>query len=158
AVLPWVYLGQNPELKPLEHGLAQLVLSDLAKVSRFTLLERERAQALTDELALGAASRLDPASAARSGRLLRAAEVVQGSFRETGSAIRLDANVVSATTARIHAAGSASEQLDQLFAAEKSIVLDLLGRLGVSLSPAEQRAIAERPTADLQAFLAFSRG
>src|SRR5262249_48647567 len=32
------------------------------------------------------------------------------------------------------------------------------GRLGIALSPAEQRAIAERPTADLQAFLAFSRG
>jgi hypothetical protein len=30
--------------------------------------------------------------------------------------------------------------------------------MGIALTPAEQRAIAERPTADLQAFLAFSRG
>jgi tetratricopeptide (TPR) repeat protein len=159
AVLPWSYLGANPELKPLERGLAHLVLSDLAKVPRFTLLERERVQALADELGLVTAGRADPATAARSGRLLRAAEVVQGSIRETtGGAIRLDANIVSATTAEIRATGTASDQLDQLFAMEKAVVLDLLGRLGIVLTPAEQRAIAERPTADLQAFLAFSRG
>jgi len=159
AVLPWSYLGGNAELKPLERGLAHLVLSDLAKVSRLTLLERERVQAMADELALGAAGQTDPATAARSGRLLRAADVVQGSIREiSGGAIRLDANVVSATTAEIRASGSATDQLGQLFAMEKSLVLDLLGRMGIALTPAEQRAIAERPTADLQAFLAFSRG
>jgi len=158
AVLPWSYLGSNPELQPLERGMAHLVVSDLAKVSRLTLLERERVQALSDELALTAAGRVDPASAARSGRLLRAAEVVQGSIRETGGGLRLDANVVSATTAEIRASGSESDQLSRLFAMEKALVLDLLGRLGIALSPAEQRAIAERPTGDLQAFLAFSRG
>ncbi len=159
AVLPWTYLGSNPELKPLERGMAHLVVSDLAKVSRLTLLERERVQALTDELALSTAARIEPATAARSGRLLRAAEVVQGSIRETsGESIRLDANVVSATSAEIRASGSASDQIRQLFSMEKSLVLDLLARLGIALSPAEQRAIAERPTADLQAFLAFSRG
>jgi hypothetical protein len=37
-------------------------------------------------------------------------------------------------------------------------VLQLLERMGINISPAERRAISERPTADLQAFLAFSRG
>jgi TolB-like protein len=159
AVLPWSYFGANVELKPLERGLAHLIVSDLAKVPRFTLLEREQVQALSDELALSAASRLEPATAARSGRLLRAAEVLQGSIRETNAGtIRLDANIVSATTAEIQASGTASDRLTQLFAVEKAVVLELLGRLGVVLSAAEQRAIAERPTADLQAFLAFSQG
>jgi TolB-like protein len=159
AVLPWAYLGRNPELKPLERGLAQLVVSDLAKVPRFTLLERERAQALESELALSVTGRVDVATAARAGRLLRAADVLQGSFRETGGgSIRLDANVVSAATGEVRATGSATDQLSDVFAAEKAVVLDLLGRLGIALSPAEQRAITERPTADLQAFLAFSRG
>jgi hypothetical protein len=30
--------------------------------------------------------------------------------------------------------------------------------MGVAITPAERRALSERPTADLQAFLAFSRG
>jgi TolB-like protein len=163
AVLPWSYLGSNPELKPLERGMAYLVVSDLAKVSRFTLLERERVQALSDELALSAAGRLEPSTAARSGRLLRAGSVLQGSLRETGAsptpgALRLDANIVSTTTGEITASGSASDRLSQLVGAEKTVVLALLTREGIVLTPAEQRAIAERPTADLQAFLAFSRG
>jgi len=159
AVLPWSYLGTDPDLRPLETGLAHLVVTDLAKVGRFTLLERERVQALTQEIGLSSAGRTQPETAARSGRLLRAAQVVQGAFRETGpGAIRLDANVVSTSTAKIDASGSAANRLTELFAMEKSVVFELLGRLSVTLSPAEHRAIEERPTADLQAFLAFSRG
>ena len=159
AVLPWTYVGADSSLKPLERGLAHLVVTDLAKVSRLTLLERDRVQALTDELALAGAGRVDSGTAARSGRLLGAAEVVQGAIRETGGGdIRLDANVVNATNASVRASGTASDKLSRLFAMEKSVVFDLLERWGIPLTPAEQRAIREQPTADLQAFLAFSRG
>jgi hypothetical protein len=100
-----------------------------------------------------------PATAARSGRLLRAAEVLQGAIHETSPGeIRLDANVVTTNTSAIRATGTASDRLEQLFSMEKSLVFELLDRMGVSLSPAEHRAISERPTADLQAFLSFSRG
>ena len=159
AVLPWSYLGTDPELRPLETGLAHLMVTDLSKVSRLTLLERERVQALADELKLAAAGRVEPATAARSGHLLRAARVVQGAIRETGrGTLRLDANVVSTETSQVEATGTAADRLAELFTMEKTIVLGLLDRLGIVLSPAERRAIAERPTADLQAFLAFSRG
>ena len=159
AVLPWTYLGADPGLKPLETGLAYLIVTDLSRVSRFILLERERVQALADELKLAGEGRVDPATAARSGHLLRAARVVQGAIRETdAAALRLDANVVSTETSRIEATGTAADRLAELFAMEKTIVLGLLDRMGVVLSPAERRAITERPTADLQAFLAFSRG
>jgi len=159
AVLPWTYVGADSSLKPLERGLAHLVVTDLAKVSRLTLLERDRVQALADELALVGAGRVDSGTAARSGRLLGAAEVVQGAIRETGGGeIRLDANVVNATNASVRASGSAADKLSRLFAMEKSVVFDLLERWGIPLTPAEQRAIREQPTADLQAFLAFSRG
>jgi tetratricopeptide (TPR) repeat protein len=159
AVLPWTYIGADSSLKPLERGLAHLVVTDLAKVSRLTLLERDRVQALADELALAGAGRVDSGTAARSGRLLGAAEVIQGAIRETGGGdIRLDANVVSSANASVRASGSASDNLSRLFAMEKSVVFDLLERWGIPLTPAEQRAIREQPTADLQAFLAFSRG
>jgi len=58
----------------------------------------------------------------------------------------------------VQATGSASNRLQQLFDMEKQVVMQLLQRLNITLSPAEQRALSERPTADLQAFLAFSRG
>jgi TolB-like protein len=158
AVLRFAYLGADPELRPLETGLTHLIVNDLAKVSRLRLLERERVQALDAELALSAAGRVEPSTAARSGRLLRAASVVQGAIRESGSGVRLDAAVINTSDTAISAESSASDRLQELIVMEKAIVLELLARMGLSLTPAERRAIEERPTRSLQAFLAWSRG
>jgi TolB-like protein len=160
AVLPWTYIGASEELRPLERGIAHLVVTDLSKVSSLVLLERERVQALVDELSLTTNQRVEPATGARSGRLLRAGRVVQGALREQvrGGDLRLEARVVNATSGDVAGTGMASDRLQQLFAMEKRVVLALLEQMRITLSPAERQAIAERPTADLQAFLAFSRG
>ncbi|HEU5217570.1 MAG TPA: hypothetical protein VFU23_02870 [Gemmatimonadales bacterium] len=159
AVLPWTYVGTNPDLKPLELGLAHLFLTDLSRLPRFTLLERERTQALIDELALASSISVTPATAARSGRLLGAEQVWTGAFRDTDDgSLRLDADVVRAATGEVRATGVASDRLEQLFAMEKSLLFDLLDHMAVPLTPAERRALSERPTVDIQAFLAFSRG
>ena len=158
AVFPFRYRGANEELRPLERGLSHLILTDLSKVSRLRLLERERVQVLLDEMRLTDSNRVEPSSGARSGRMLRAARVVQGSLQDQAQRLRLDANVVDATSSTVTATGAATDRLQQLFEVEKQVVLQLLERMGINLSPAERRAISERPTADLQAFLAFSRG
>ena len=160
AVFPFRYAGTNPDLAPLGRGLTHLMITDLAKVGRLTLLEREQVQALVDELALSEGGRVDPATGARSGRLLRASEVVQGSVQEGANQnqIQLDAAVVSATNASVLATGQAADQLQQLFSIQKAVLFRLLEQMQIPLSPAERRALSERPTADLQAFLAFSRG
>lgn len=158
AVFPFRYRGANEELRPLERGLSHLILTDLSKVSRLRLLERERVQLLLDEMRLTDSNRVEPATGARSGRMLRAARVVQGSLQDQAARLRLDANVVDATSATVTATGVAIDRLQQLFEVEKQVVLQLVERMGINLSPAERRAISERPTADLQAFLAFSRG
>ncbi len=160
AVLPWRYLGSNPELAPLERGIAHLLVTDLGLVRSLVLVERERIQAIVDELALTAAQRVEAPTAARSGRLVGAARVVQGTIREDvrTSQIRLDANVVNTGSGVVAGRGTAADRLAALFSMEKQLVFSLLQSLGVNLSPAERQAINERPTADLQAFLAFSRG
>jgi TolB-like protein len=160
AVFPFRYVGTTPDLAPVGRGLTHLMITDLGKISQLRLLEREQVQALVDELALTDAGRVDPSTGARSGRLLRAARVLQGSVEDVPARgqIRLDAAMVNTTNASIVASGSASDQLQQLFTLEKSVLLRLVDQMGIALSPAEQRALSERPTADLQAFLAFSRG
>lgn len=160
AVLPWQYAGANADLRPLGRGIAQLLVTDLSRIGSLRLLERAQAQALLDELALGRTGRVDSATAARSGRLLRAGRVVQGALTQlpAGDQLRMDADVVNAGTAAIVATGSATDRLQQLFAMEKTVLFELLRRMGITPTPAEQRALSERPTADLQAFLAYSRG
>ncbi len=160
AILPWTYLGRNEELRPLERGMAHLLVTDLSKISHLKLVERERAQALTDELKLGASARVESSTAARSGHLLGAERVLQGAIRElpNDGTIRLEANVVDTKNAQISARENVSDRLQALFAMEKQLVVRLIDLMHIEVSPAEFRALSERPTSDLQAFLAFSRG
>lgn len=160
AVFPFRYLGNDESLRPLERGMAYLIVTDLSQVARLRLLEREQVQALVDEMALAESGRVDPTTGARSGRLLKAEHVIQGTLREPEGRTELiaDASAVNTSDARVAATGSAQDRLQDLFDIEQSVVMQLLGDLGIPLTPAERRAIGRRPTSDMQAFLAFSRG
>ena len=159
AVMPFRYTGADTTLRPLERGLAAIAVTDLSRVRRPRLVERERLHVLLDEIQLAASGRVDPASGARSGRLIGAGQVVQGQFAEAPAAtFRMDAAVVRASDAQVAATGSGSDQLRALFDIEKQVVLQLLDRMGITLTPAERAAISERPTRDIQAFLLYSRG
>ena len=159
AVMPLRYTGTDTVYRPLERGLAAVMITDLSRVRELKVLERARLQVLLDELHLGAGGRVDVATGARSGRLLRAADVVQGQFT-TGPAsqVHLDATVVRATDAQVAASGSGTDRLQALFDLEKAVVLELVAKLGITLTPAERVAISERPTKDIAAFLLYSRG
>lgn len=159
AVMPLRFVGIDEQFRPLERGLAELIVSDLGAVSRLTVVERLRLQALVDEMRLSESGRVDPASGARAGRLTRAETVVQGSFGDDDQGnLRIDATMVSSSTSQIVGSPSVVDRLEQLFEVEKQVVFEIIGLLGIQLTPAEAARLAERPTASLQAFLAYSRG
>ena len=159
AVMPFSYHGNDSTLQPLRRGLAQLLVTDLAKSRQIRVLERERMQAIVSELHLSDSARADPRAALRSGRLLRAAEVVLGSIADQpGNRVQVNAAVVDVGSAGIKATAQGRDLLSRLFDVEKRIALTIFTNLGIQLSPAEQQAIDQRPTENLQAFLAFSRG
>jgi TolB-like protein len=160
AVFPFRYSGRREELRPLERGLAHVFVTDLSRISALRLVERQQVQFIVEELQLVEQGRVDPASGARSGRLLRAGQVVQGQLGDIAGSqqLRLDVSVVRTATTEIAATGSAADRLAAIFDMEKAVLFELVERLGLVLTPAEREALAERPTANLQAFLAFSRG
>lgn len=159
AVMPFRYVGRDSSLRPLERGLAALVVTDLSRVRRLRLVERERLQVLLDELKVAESGRGDPATSARSGRLVGAGQMVQGQFQEVPTQqLRIEATVVRAGDAQIAATGAGADRLQALFDIEKAVVFQLLDRMGITLTPAERQQISERPTRDLQAFLLYSRG
>lgn len=165
AVMPFTSSGAGEELRSLERGFAQLVVTDLAKSRRLRVLERDQLQAILTEMRLSDSALVDPSTALRGGRLLRAARVVQGSLRlsrDTAAAglgdLRVDAAVVDVATTGVAAAQGVSGPLARLFDLEKDLVFALFDNLGIELAPAEREAINRRPTQNLQAFLAYSRG
>lgn len=158
AVLPLTIAGDTAQYGALSRGLAQIIMSDLALIRRFRLVERIQLNALLDELQLAQAGRVDPATAARVGRLVQAGRLVQGlaAIPPEGQ-VRLEANVVL-PTGEIVGPEVVSGRFRDLLRMEKELVAQLAGRLGYVLSEAERQLIMQNGTQDLVAFLAYSRG
>ena len=159
AVMPLTFTGPDTSLKPLERGFAELLTIDLARSSKLTVVERSRMQAILDELALQRSGATDAQTNVRAGKIIQAGRIVSGVIQQQGDRLRVQAGIMNTQTSARAGDGSASENtLEQLFAIEKAIVLDLFNDLGVVLTTAERNAIEERPTRSLQAFLAYSKG
>ena len=159
AVLPFT-IGGDAKLQPLELGLADLVISDLAKPKKLTVVERDKVQAIADEIALAKSGQVDAATAVRAGRLIQAGRIVKGSVISTGAnSITMTSTVVNTQDAATVGRGmDASNTLDQLFNLEKQLVFATFTDLGITLSPAERQDVDRRPTQSLGAFLSYSRG
>jgi len=159
AVMPFQYTGSDSTMEPLGRGMAQLLVTDLAKSRQIRVLERERMQAIVDELHLSDSARATPATALRSGHLLRAAQVVEGSVgSQPGNQLQVNATVVDVGNSGIKAQAQRRDVLERVFDIEKQVAFQLFANLGIQLSPAERAAINQRPTQNLQAFLAYSQG
>ena len=158
AVMPLRFVGTDSTLLPLERGMAELITTDLSRSHLLTVVERARIQSILDEIALQQTTQTDSATRVRAGRIIQAGRIVNGQIQQNASRLRVDAAILNTQTSTL-AGGAASENtLEQLFAIEKSIVLQLFDSLGVILTTAERVAIEQRPTKSLQAFLAYSRG
>lgn len=159
AVPPLRFTGSDSTLKPLERGIADLLITDLAVSSRITVVERDRMQALADEIQLSQSERVDAATAVRAGKLIQAGTLLNGVIQQTGTnSITLDVSPVLVSNGSIGAPASANNTLEQIFDVEKRVVMQLFARLNVNLTPAELQRVERRPTANLQAFLSYSRG
>lgn len=160
AVMPFRFSGTDTSLRPLERGMAELVVTDLSRVSALRVVERTQLQALLDEIQLQQSQGVTAGTGVRAGKILQAGSVVGGSISQVqGDQLTTTANVTSVQTSQAIGSGySGQATLDNLFSAEKSIVLKLVEDLGVTLTTAERNAIEQRPTRSIAAFLAYSRG
>ena len=159
AVMPLRFSGSDSTLKPLERGFADLLTTDLSRSAQLKLVERARMQALLDEIKVQQSGATDATSNVRAGKMLRAGRVVQGSLNQlNGETINVAAAVVDVPTSKINGVANQSDQLDQIFNLEKRLALDIFTQMGVTLTVAERNQIEQRPTRNLAAFLAYSRG
>lgn len=158
AVPPFRFSGPDVSLAPLERGIAEMVITDLGRSSRLTVVERDRMQALADEIQLSRSDRVDAATAVRAGRLIQAGRLINGSLVQSGQQIVMGASIVEVPTSQVGQPTQVTNSLDAIFAAEKELVFRIFTALGVTLTPAERQLVDQRPTNNLQAFLAYSRG
>ena len=161
GVFPLAFEGLDSAWAPLPLAVTDMVITDLALIDRLQVVERASMQVLIDELGLAESGRTEAATAARSGRILGAARIVQGVLRvEPGDRFQIDAAVVRSqgTNEDAEASIDVSDALERLIEAEKELVFGIIEELGVELTAAERERINERQTESLEALLAFGRG
>lgn len=159
GVTPFRVTTSDTTLLVLGYGLADILITDLARAGRLRVVDRLRVDALMRELALAESGRVDSATAPRAGRLLGARRLVMGSLTtDPRGPARLDGRVGDVLTGRVTGTPASRAPIDAILDAEKTLVFSLFQTLGVTLTPAERSLVEQRPTRSLAALLAYSRG
>lgn len=159
AVPPLAIRTADTALAPLAYGLADMLMTDLARSGQVIVVERSRIDALLREMQLVRAGLVDSTNAPRVGKLMGARRLVVGALNDRGNGeLGIDTRVANTADGTITSAVSARTPLASILDAEKVLAYRLFEEMGVTLTPGERAAIEQRPTGSTAAFLAFSRG
>ncbi|NUN69591.1 MAG: hypothetical protein HUU02_07750 [Bacteroidetes bacterium] len=159
AILYFENKGQKADLNPLQKGLAEMVITDLAKVKSLKVVERIRLHEMMQEMNLGESDLVDQRTAPRLGKLLGAYRLVKGSFFElTGDKINIDAFVARTRTGELDVTTNITGSMQDFFRMEKDLVFKIIADLKITLTDEERASIMEIPTENFFAFLQYSRG
>src|SRR4029077_3024324 len=129
----------------LERGFAELITIDLSRSHLLTVVERARIQALLDELSLQQSGQTDASTNVRAGKIIQAGRIVNGQVAQSARGLRVDAAILNTQTSSVTGGAASENSIEQLFAIQKAIVMQLFDSLGVTLTTAERNAIEQRP-------------
>lgn len=130
AILYFDYSGKDDQMALLKKGLAQMLISDLAGSDAVRIVERDRLQEILAELKLEQSAKIDPASAAKVGKLLGARFMVLGGYFDLGGTLRIDARVVEVETGKIVNSAGVNGKVDDFLDLEQK----LSGKIGEILA------------------------
>lgn len=154
----------SPEFAPLQKGLTALLTDDVSHVKGLKVVDRDRMQALLDELKLGSSGLADKSTVARTGRLLGAGRIAAGSYLDTDHQrdMRVDSLLAATSSGKVLSNQQASGELAQFYEIEKRLARQMLNDLGYDQAKLKSEgvldAIQKPATTNYKAFQAFSRG
>ena len=159
AVFPLNYYGSDKKYEPLSRGLSEMISIDLGKVKKLTVLERIRIKAILDELKFSSSSAVDPSTAPRMGKLLRAGLLYSGSFSiNEEQDLKMDVNSWDIVNNNMGNWLNKSGKMEDIFLIEKELVFAIINQLGIQLNNEEREQIQLIPTKNINAFLEYSKG
>jgi serine/threonine protein kinase/Flp pilus assembly protein TadD len=147
VVLPFANLSPDPDNAYFADGLMEEVIADLSRVRALTVISRTSSVKLKDT---GWDLR-------RIGRELNVRYALEGSVRRAGPALRITAQLIDIDSDAHLWAEKYSGTVEDVFDLQERLSRQIVEALSVTLSPPEDREIAERPIADIRAFEYYQR-
>jgi eukaryotic-like serine/threonine-protein kinase len=147
VVLPFANLSPDPDNAYFADGLMEEVITDLSRVRALTVISR------TSSVKLKATDW----DLRRVGRELNVGYALEGSVRRAGSALRITAQLIDIETDTHLWSEKYSGTVDDVFDLQERLSREIVEALRITLTPPEDREIAERPIADVRAFEYYQR-
>lgn len=147
VVLPFTNLSPDPDNAYFADGLMEELIADLSRVRALTVISRTSSVKL---------KQIDW-DLRRIGRELNVRYALEGSVRRAGSTLRITAQLIDTETEDHLWAEKYSGTVEDVFDLQERLSRRIVEALRITLSPPEDRDIAERPMADVRAFEYYQR-
>ncbi len=147
AVLPFENLSEDKANGFFADGIQDQILTGLAKIGDLKVISRTSTQRY--------ASR--PENLSRIARELGVAHILEGSVQRSGNKVRINVQLIEASTDSHLWADTYDRSLDDVFAVESEVAQKIADSLAANLSRGERAALAEKPTDVPAAYEAYLR-
>jgi serine/threonine protein kinase len=148
AVLYFENLSGVKEDEYLRDGVTEDIITELSKIKGLRIFSRSTVLNYRDK----------PVTPAQIGQQLGAAYMLTGSLRRAGTRLRINAELVDTRKDFPLWSERYDREMKDVFEVQDEIARKIAEALRITLSPQEQKAIADKPTEDLQAYDLYLRG
>src|SRR6266436_888954 len=148
AVLYFENLSRAQEDEYFRDGITEDIITELSKIRGLNIFSRPTVLTYRDK----------QVTPAQIGQQLRAAYVLAGSLRRSGSRLRINTQLVDTSTDFPIWSERYDREMKDVFEVQDEIASKIAQALRITLSPQEQEAIAAKPTDNLQAYDLYLRG
>jgi TolB-like protein/Flp pilus assembly protein TadD len=148
AVLYFENLSGAKEDEYFRDGMTEDVITELSKIKELAVFPRAAVLDFRDKTVTGP----------EIGRQLNATYALTGSLRRAGQRLRITAQLVETHTGHSVWAERYDRELKDVFEVQDDIARSITQALRITLSPREERALAKKPTENLEAYDYYLRG
>jgi len=148
AVLPFVNMGGDPEQAYFADGMTEDLITDLSKVAGLFVIARN-----STFVYKGKATDVREVA-----KTLGVRYVLEGSVRRSGAEVRVNAQLIDATTGGHVWADRYDGDLKNIFAFQDKVTHNVVAALAVELTKDDRERVAHRGTENAQAYDVFLKG
>ena len=148
AVLPFTNMSGDPGQEYFSDGITEDIITDLRKVSGLFVVGRN-----TSFTYKGKPIQLQQVAAE-----LGVKFILEGSVRKAGERVRVTGQLIDGATGGHLWADRFDRDLTDIFAIQDEITQTIVEQLKIRLLPQEKKAIAQAPTANVEAYTYYLKG
>jgi len=148
AVLPFTNMSDDPKQEYFSDGMAEDLMTDLSKISGLLVISRNSAFAYKGK----------SINAKKIAEKLGVKYLLEGSVRKVGEQVRINAQLINATTDQHLWAERYDGKMGNIFSLQDKITQKIVAALEVKLAKAEQKQLVNRETNNIVAYDSFLKG